>query len=283
MVSISVWAEDHPYLTGATILGIILLILIWRRRSASAAPAASSGGAVYTGPSEGLQIAQLQAGAQLQGMQMAAQIQSQAIDADVIKTYYAGQAHLADTAASADLYGRQIDASLTLGLAQESGSLALAGVQGQVGRYGDLIVLGATDQSMQLSHQAAQQQSIAQAVQAQTQLPGYSAYLPAAASGGAVVSTSPASGAAGISISGPNPGETWDQYYARQRSDNSVSPSYDPIQVSRMNDVWAASYDAYTGDPYSLHNLPAGDWYDSAGRIHSCGDSPGDPRCQVAA
>jgi len=137
------WVKEHPYLTGATVLGLFVLIMIFRRGSSSA-PAASG---AY-GPSEGLQATALQTGASLQGYAYQAQagmfgMQTEENIARINRDGSIAQSYI-DSIVSRDA----IAASLKLGLTQTAGVLALNDATGQVTEVpGGGLIFGATDAS----------------------------------------------------------------------------------------------------------------------------------------
>lgn len=160
------WAKEHPYLAGSLAIGVFLLYLVWRGRSSAAA---ASGGAVY-GPSDALQAADLQAGAQLQMAQIGAGVQTGntnaalaanefATSADVQKAYYAAQNQLQTTLSSQEVSDALTAAQLQLGLANIGGVLALSGKQGEVLTAPGSTIYGATAASIGATATQAQTQA----------------------------------------------------------------------------------------------------------------------------
>ena len=120
------YVEEHPYLSGGLVVGLVILFVVIRRSAES-----SSGGSVVSagGPSESLQAAGISAGAQLQATQIAANVQISGYNAqvnlaeimsaaDVVKTGMAYNLELERIYQTVDVTKYTTDASLKLGLAQ---------------------------------------------------------------------------------------------------------------------------------------------------------------------
>jgi hypothetical protein len=267
MVSVRVWVEDHPYLTGFTVLALLVLIFIlWRRRQTAAATVPDqAGSAYYAGPSEGLQVAQLQAGAQTQGQILAAQVQQAGIEADLQKSYYAGQAQLYSLDAAREVADRQTDAELTLGLFQTAGQVATSGAQAQFGST----IFGATDLSLAQRNAALQQQmQAAGAVAAAAAIPSAAPGVPTVAGAGMGAgslspSTLPYAGMPGQVVHGVT--ETYcsglplaQQADCARANQAAINTSYDQASGSYLgNGVYAgtqAAFQAY-GDPTDYSSM----------------------------
>jgi len=110
------WIERHPYLTGALVLGILLIWIV--RRSAAQSSQAQAGTSYQTGPSDALQAAELSAGVQQQQAYYAAQTQIAGYNASVNATQLQTVGQLGLAQISAGVQNDQTAAQLQLGLAQ---------------------------------------------------------------------------------------------------------------------------------------------------------------------
>lgn len=113
MGGIKRWIEEHPYLTGGLVLGLLLIWFIVRSRSASAATTST----VSTGPSDALQAAELSAGVQQQQAYLAAQTQIAGYGAAVNSQQLQSAASVAASQLSAGVQTTQTAAQLQYGLA----------------------------------------------------------------------------------------------------------------------------------------------------------------------
>lgn len=139
MGHIKVWIEEHPYLTGSFVLGVILLYFVLRGGSSSSAGSSTS--TTATGASPALQAAQLQAGVQMQGIQAAAQDSANKV---------AGAVAVSQIQANADVtkaqlqYQENLQKIVTSGqVAFNTNDTALQTIQAQIGGQIQLASIGA--------------------------------------------------------------------------------------------------------------------------------------------
>lgn len=193
------WIKKHPYLTGGLVLAAIILFVIIRRASGSATASVSSSGA--SGPSEGLQAAQLSAGVQMASVQAAADVQNnqtsgavavaqikansdaQAADAArqvaLQNIVTSGQVQLDTNSSTLQAIRAQTGAQVSINATNVQGSVDVAGIQADVMKSQYESALEAQKvisdaATTQAGYVAATQMGIAQ-FQAQTTQAGYSA------------------------------------------------------------------------------------------------------------
>lgn len=167
------WIKEHPYISGA----FILLIIIWfaLRRSASNAAAATAVG--QSGPSEALQAAQLQTGAQLQAAQINAVEQTNAINAsvaaaqikantDVTTAQLAHDVALQNIVTSGQVQTFSTEAGLESVKAQVGGQVSIAQIAGTTQE--DIAATQAQTMQAQFDAATAQEKLITDATTAQT-------------------------------------------------------------------------------------------------------------------
>lgn len=111
--SIKEWAERHPYLLGSLILGVILIWFWLRSRSQASSSTAAT---AYTGPSEALQAAELQAGVANQQAALAAQTQVAGYNAAVNSQQLQSAAAIQEASLASNVTNTQTAAQLQYGL-----------------------------------------------------------------------------------------------------------------------------------------------------------------------
>lgn len=172
MERVKQWIEAHPYLSGALVIGVILLWYI-RRNSASSAQSASVAYGVDPNQAAELQasygIAQAQIAAQAQNDAYNAALTGQALQygAAVQIAGLQTQAQLQSILSAADVSNNQTAASLALGLANIGQPYSFSGAIGGLNFQGGAAVapttvVNTTTQTQQQQTQAQQQQQVLQ-------------------------------------------------------------------------------------------------------------------------
>lgn len=209
MGDIKAWIEEHPYLSGSAVLGLIILYLLFSS-SSSSTTAATSSGVAGTGLSSSdyasLQEAQIAAGAQAQQTQDAATVQNNTLSAQLAAVQLQSQATTTANQLAANV---QLQNIVTAGQVSENTNatqLATAQVQtgGQVQLAGisageDESIAGTNAQTLEDQYSAAvasegivSQAQTAQAqanAQTQQQIAGYAASVQLAGIGAEVNQT----------------------------------------------------------------------------------------------
>ena len=144
------WIEEHPYLTGGAVLGIIVLYFLLSSGSSSSSTAATSQGVGGSGLSSSdyvsLQEAQLQTGAQLTAQQNTATEQSNQYSAELAATQInanttsqanqlAAQVQLQNIVTSGTVSTNANETALATANAQIGGQITIAGIGAQQNEY----------------------------------------------------------------------------------------------------------------------------------------------------
>jgi hypothetical protein len=154
------WVKEHPYLAGATVVGLLVLIIIWRNSAASSAasatPTTSPG---YYGPSDALQTASMAYGVQALQAQLGANTQTQSDQTAVQLAAIQAETQLAGINATRETTDTQTAAGLTLGLANIAAPLALNGATAQLTQTPTGLIFGALQNAQQQTQKQQQQQA----------------------------------------------------------------------------------------------------------------------------
>lgn len=190
------WAKNHPYLAGATVVGLLILIIVMRNRSAASAAAAAAPSSGAYGPSDQLQAAEMAYGVQALQAQLGANVAQSGYAAQTQQAAYQGQVQLAQIGAQQTVGSDQIAAALQLGLAQTAAPLALAGATAQVSQTPTGIVFGAAQNTAQ---QIAAATAASNTLAAVATAPAPSAFAPQPGTiGGTLPSSTPQTCPAGM-------------------------------------------------------------------------------------
>lgn len=127
------WIKEHPYLTGAAVLGIIVLYALFRSQSSAASSGAAAGSVVSTGPDDTIQAQEIAAGVALGQAQVQQNSTIATLNAQSDQAAIAAQVANLQTTAGAQVSQETTQAALTLGLAQNGNAtqsiLELLGAQ----------------------------------------------------------------------------------------------------------------------------------------------------------
>ena len=160
MNEIKQWIEEHPYIFGSAILGVIILYFLLSSSGSSSSPAASQGvggSGLSSSDYASLQEAQIQAGAQQYAQQNAATEQNNTLSAQLAATQLqtqaqtqgeqlaanvqlqniltAGQVQDTSTAGQVTLGENTNATNLSLAQVQTGGQVQLAGISAQENEY----------------------------------------------------------------------------------------------------------------------------------------------------
>lgn len=255
------WVKQHPYLTGATVVGIFILVLILRRGSGSTAAAGPTN--AY-GPSDSLQAMAIQAGAGITQAQLGAQLGQAQVNAAVAQTdinagaavqqkWLDSQVAIQSILTGGKNNSESTAAALRLGLVQTGAVLALNDKQAMISETPGLMIYG--------SSQAIQSASVKQAdtnSQINTAVTATPGALPGSTNGpnsNVIQMPSPA-------VPAPNPGQSWDQYYAGVQRANGTGTAgasvgnpgsyFNPGRVALQENTWAAAQNVWTANNHQV-------------------------------
>jgi hypothetical protein len=144
-MEIKAWIEEHPYLTGGAVLGIVILYFLLSSSSNSSPQVVQQSGGLSSADQASLAQTQIQTGAALQAQQNQATEQSNQLSAELAATQInanasttanqlAAQTQLQNILTAGQVQNYSTDAGVTLGENTNATQLALAQVQtgGQV-------------------------------------------------------------------------------------------------------------------------------------------------------
>lgn len=226
------WIKEHPYLAGASAIGLLLVFIMVRK--AASGSSAPSGTVVQGSTSDG----QLAAGAAVQQMQIASQ-------RDIAG--YSAQVNIAELLSAADVEKTRIGA-------QVSTQGILSGAE----------VLN-NQTSAQLQYGLA---TLGHVPGAPTPAPGNSTVVSFAPNTGTAVSTFSPTGDIVGSVPAPKQGQTFADYWGGTPGPSNY---FDTGAVQQRESLWEKVQNMWISDPNSPHNLPPGDYYDANGHLQSRG------------